>query len=100
MFESAHHVKYFSKAMQLYNDYVWPTRGPENEDPWFGGITWKADAAKSKNACSNGPAAIIAARIYSLCDLSADQGSKSRQSYRDEAVKIYAWLRNLLPLPA
>ena len=100
MFESSHEEKYFTKAKQLYNDYIWPTWGPENEAPWFGGITWKVDVAKSKNACSNGPAAIIAARIYQLYDLAGDKGPKSRQSYRDEAVKIYAWLRKNLFDPA
>jgi predicted alpha-1,6-mannanase (GH76 family) len=100
MFESSHEEKYFTKAKQLYNDYIWPTWGPENEAPWFGGITWKVDVSKSKNACSNGPAAIIAARIFSLYNLATDHDSKSRQTYQEEAVKIYNWLRKTLFDPA
>ena len=66
MFESTGEKKYIEKARQVYDDWIWPTWGPEDEAPWFGGITWKTDVAKSKNACSNGPAALIAARLYSF----------------------------------
>jgi len=31
-----------------------------------GGISWRKDMPYSKNACSNGPAAILAARMYTL----------------------------------
>lgn len=68
MFESTGEKKYIEKARQVYDDWIWPTWGPEDEAPWFGGITWKTDVAKSKNACSNGPAALIAARLYSFYD--------------------------------
>ena len=96
MFESTKNEIYFCKAQQMYNDWIFPTWGPENEAPWFGGITWKTGIGKSKNACSNGPAAIIAARIYTMYDQVADPGIKSRQAYLDEAVKIYSWLRDHL----
>lgn len=51
-----------------------------------GGITWKR-GEPSKNACSNGPACILAARLY--------------QEFGDEkdkewATRIYSWLRNTL----
>lgn len=68
MFESTGEKKYIAKARQIYDDWIWPTWGPEDEAPWYGGITWKTDVAKSKNACSNGPAALIAARLYSFYD--------------------------------
>ena len=68
MFESTGQEAYFAKAKQMYNDWIWPTWGSEDEAPWYGGITWKTDIKKSKNACSNGPAAIIAARIYTMYD--------------------------------
>ena len=96
MFESTKKEAYFDKAKQMYNDWIWPTWGPEDEAPWHGGITWKTDIKKSKNACSNGPSAIIAARIYSMYDQVADPGKKPRQAYLDEAVKIYTWLRTNL----
>lgn len=52
-----------------------------------GGITWKKGMEYSKNACSNGPACILAARLY--------------QEFRDEsnkewALKIYNWQKTTL----
>ena len=96
MFESTKQEMYFTKAKQMYNDYIWPTWGPEDEAPWHGGITWKTDAKKSKNACSNGPAAIIAARIYTLYDNVSIPDKKPKQAYLDEAIRIYNWLRDNL----
>lgn len=99
MFESTKEELYFNKAKQMYNDWIWPTWGPEEEAPWYGGITWKTDVSKSKNACSNGPAAIIAARIYSMYEKVKDNGSKPKQAYLDEAIKIYSWLKENLYEP-
>ncbi|MGV8964326.1 MAG: glycoside hydrolase family 76 protein [Candidatus Saccharimonadaceae bacterium] len=99
MFESTENEVYFSKAKQMYNDWIWPSWGPEDEAPWYGGITWKTDVGKSKNACSNGPAAIIAARIYSMYDQMKDPGAKSKQAYLEEAIKIYSWLKENLYEP-
>ena len=96
MFESTDREAYFTKAKQMYNDWIWPTWGPEDEAPWYGGITWKTDVDKSKNACSNGPAALLAARIYTMYDQASDPGKKPKQAYLDEAVKIYSWLRKNL----
>jgi predicted alpha-1,6-mannanase (GH76 family) len=96
MFETTSDEKYYLKAKQLYNDWIWPTWGPENEEPWKGGITWKTDVRKSKNACSNGPAAIIAARLYEMYDKIEDPGKKTRRAYLRESIKIYSWLRNNL----
>lgn len=39
MFESTKNTKYLKKARQTYDDWVWSTWGPEDEAPWFGGIT-------------------------------------------------------------
>lgn len=99
MYETTQREEYFLKAKQMYNDWIWPTWGPENEEPWKGGITWKTDVSKSKNACSNGPAAIIAARIYAMYDEIINPGEKPKQAYLDEAVKIYTWLRDNLYNP-
>lgn len=96
MYESTEKDEYFAKAQQMYNDWIWPTWGPENEAPWYGGITWKTDVGKTKNACSNGPGALVATRIYSMYDQIENPGSKPKQEYLDEAVKIYAWLRKNL----
>ena len=96
MSESTGNKTYFAKARQMYDDWIWPTWGPENESPWCGGITWKTDVEKSKNACSNGPAALIAARIYRFYDKAKCKGGKSRIAYLDEAIKIYTWLKRNL----
>ena len=40
MFGCTHDTKYIAKARQMYDDWVWPTWGPEDEAPWYGGITW------------------------------------------------------------
>lgn len=96
MYETTQREEYFLKAKQMYNDWIWSTWGPEKEEPWKGGITWKTDVSKSKNACSNGPAAIIAARIYTMYDEIVNPGEKPKESYLREAKKIYAWLRDNL----
>lgn len=96
MYETTENDEYFLKAKQMYNDWIWPTWGPEKEEPWKGGITWKTDVRKSKNACSNGPAAIIAARIYAMYDEIDDPGKKPRRAYLRESIKIYTWLRDNL----
>lgn len=96
MYETTQREEYFLKAKQIYNDWIWSTWGPEDEEPWKGGITWKTDVNKSKNACSNGPAAIIAARIYTMYDEIIDPGKKPKEAYLQEAIKIYSWLRDYL----
>ena len=96
MFESTKDTKYLKKAKQMYDDWIWSTWGPEDEAPWFGGITWKTDVAKSKNACSNGPAALIAARLYNFYDAIGKTRGKSKQAYLNEAIKIYTWEKNNL----
>lgn len=96
MFESTQDKAYFLKAKQMYDAWIWPTWGPEEESPWYGGITWKTDVAKSKNACSNGPAAIIAARIYNCYNKAGVNSGKEKEEYLTQAKKIYAWLRKNL----
>ena len=52
-------VKYKDAALQIW-EYIkvgW-------NDNAGGGITWKKGMEYSKNACSNGPASILAARLY------------------------------------
>lgn len=96
MWESTGEKMYIEKARQMYDQWIWTTWGPEDEAPWYGGITWKTDVAKSKNACSNGPAALIAARLYNFYDKAGLEGGKTREEYLNEAKKIYHWLREVL----
>lgn len=49
-----------------------------------GGIMWEKNSPNSKNACSNGPAIILACRLYKLNGNAADL---------DWAKKIYNWQR-------
>lgn len=91
MYESTRDTKYLKKAMQMYDDWIWSTWGPEDEAPWYGGITWKTDVEKSKNACSNGPAALIAARLHNFCDAADATAKKQKQAYLEQAIKIYSW---------
>jgi len=56
-----------------------------------GGIMWRIDTPNEKNACSNGPAAILAARLYDI-----DKNPEDLEW----AKKIYGWLRNTLVDPA
>lgn len=96
MFECTGNKMYIQKARQMYDDWIWPTWGPEDEAPWYGGITWKTDASKSKNACSNGPAALIAARLFRLFDQAKFKDGKLKNAYLNEAIKIYVWEKNYL----
>lgn len=96
MYESSNDASYFKKAVQMYDQWIWTTWGPDDEAPWYGGITWKTDTDKSKNACSNGPAALIAARIYNFYEKSGLNGEKARKEYLNEAKRIYQWMRTNL----
>ena len=96
MWESTDNTMYINKARQMYDDWIWTTWGPEDEAPWYGGITWKTDVGKSKNACSNGPAALIAARLHRFYDKAKFKGGKCKDAYLNEAIKIYTWEKNVL----
>jgi len=56
-----------------------------------GGIMWASGSPNSKNACSNAPAAIIAARLYQL-----DKNPEDLVW----AKKIYDWMKTYLVEPA
>lgn len=56
-----------------------------------GGISWKKDQLYSKNACSNGPACILAARLYQQFGDVKD---------KDWAMKIYNWEKEVLFNPS
>ena len=96
MFECTGKTMYINKARQMYDDWIWPTWGPEDEAPWYGGITWKTDVAKSKNACSNGPAALIAARLYRFFNQAKFKEGKAKFFNVTAAAEIYTWEKNTL----
>ncbi|MGI6243291.1 MAG: glycoside hydrolase family 76 protein [Prevotella sp.] len=82
LYENTKEDKYLDTAVSLWNkiNSNWNTQGG-------GGIAWKQTMQESKNACSNGPAGIIAARLYQL------KGDKADLEW---AQKIYNWQSNNL----
>lgn len=88
MYEATGVQEYFDFARDTYDKWI-ITRWTDDENG--GGIRWSLDAGNSKNACSNGPAAICAMRLY---------GFTSEQKYLDDAVKIYGWLSENLYNPS
>ena len=75
-------VKYKDAALQIW-EYIkvgW-------NDNAGGGITWKKGMEYSKNACSNGPASILAARLYQ------EFGDEANKEW---ALRIYNWEKSTL----
>lgn len=62
LYETTQDEKYLNTAKELWG-YI---EGGWNEEYGGGGIAWKSDQRWSKNACSNGPAALLAMRLYSV----------------------------------
>lgn len=61
LYDTTRENKYLNTAKDLWEDIKtgWNLQGD-------GGIAWRKDQLWSKNACSNGPAGIIAARLYRI----------------------------------
>ena len=74
--------KYKDAAISVWNDIK--TGWNDNAG---GGIAWKKDQPYSKNACSNGPASILAARLYQQFGNEED---------KEWALKIYNWEKEYL----
>ena len=66
---------------------LWEFIKPAWNDRGGGGMTWKKGMEWSKNACSNGPAAITAARLYNVL---------GREEDIRWAKDIYAWEKKAL----
>ncbi|MDR2087357.1 MAG: hypothetical protein LBP72_09315 [Dysgonamonadaceae bacterium] len=78
-------VNWKNEAIQLWN---WIKLG-WNTDYHGGGIQWVDTQPQSKNACSNAPAIIVAARLFQLT---------GEQTYLDWALQIYNWMKSGLIL--
>jgi predicted alpha-1,6-mannanase (GH76 family) len=82
-YKATNETKYKDAALELWgyiqegwNDYA------------GGGIAWERSSnIWSKNACSNGPASILAARLY------RETGD---EAYKEWALRIYEWEKNTL----
>ena len=83
LYETTQDEKHLNTAKELWG-YI---EGGWNEEYGGGGIAWKSDQRWSKNACSNGPAALLAMRLYSVTQ---------DEVYKNWGIKIYAWLRENL----
>jgi predicted alpha-1,6-mannanase (GH76 family) len=87
MYETTQNVLYLNTAKQIYDDWIitqW------TETPGGGGILWNTTQS-SKNACSNGPAGVLACR---LAELVTDPTEKEK--YKNDAARIYNWVKNVL----
>jgi predicted alpha-1,6-mannanase (GH76 family) len=88
MYETTQNSEYLTTARQIYDDWIitqW------SETPGGGGILWCTTATPSKNACSNGPAGVIAGRLYHLLSDPVD-----KEKYKADAIRIYTWLKTIL----
>lgn len=74
--------KYLTTVKALWTDIA---TGWNNQAD--GGIAWVKYQLYSKNACSNGPAAILAARLYQVT---------KDETYKQWALNIYEWQKNTL----
>ena len=79
LFEHTGDKKYINTAEDLWT----AIKRNWNEEYSGGGISWKQSQPGSKNSCSNGPAGIIAARLYKL--------NGKKQSDLEWAKKIFEW---------
>lgn len=70
---------------------VWEDIKTGWNDKGGGGIAWNKGELNSKNACSNGPACILAARLYQQFKNEAD---------KEWALKIYDWEKDVLFNPS
>jgi predicted alpha-1,6-mannanase (GH76 family) len=88
MYETTQNTEYLTTARQIYDDWIitqW------SETPGGGGILWCTTTTPSKNACSNGPAGVIAGRLYHLVS-----DPVAKEKYKADVLKIYNWLKSVL----
>lgn len=84
-YEATNDPEYLTVAKELWNEVKkgW-------SDVFGGGIIWRTDTPYGKNACSNGPAAILALRLYQI---------EKNPEDLEWAKKIYEWERETLVDP-
>lgn len=84
-YQATNDTKYKDASLELWG-YI---KEGWNENAG-GGIAWRKSQEWSKNACSNGPAAILAARLY------REFGNEEDLEW---ATRIYGWLKSTLVNP-
>jgi predicted alpha-1,6-mannanase (GH76 family) len=86
--------KYFAKGKEIYDKFIWTLAWDDESRGGTGGVFWMRtndNTHNSKNACSNGPAMVIAAKLAFLSTAAAD-----REKYTTQAVQIYEWMMSHL----
>lgn len=83
LYEITKEQQYLDATLLLWEDILkaW------NTEYAGGGLAWRKDMLYSKNACSNGPASILAVRLYKLT---------KEEAYLDWAKRIYEWQKDVL----
>jgi predicted alpha-1,6-mannanase (GH76 family) len=83
LYKATKDQKYLNTANDLWTKIVsfW------NTEYAGGGVSWKNDQPWAKNACINGPAALIAAQLYQI--------DKDEQKL-EWSIKIFNWLKKVL----
>lgn len=81
--------KYLAKGKDIYDRFIWAQAWDDESRGGDGGVFWMRtnnDTTNSKNACSNGPAMTIAAKLafYSV--------GEERDEYARQAAAIYEWM--------
>ena len=86
MYEATGEKEYLDYAQTTYDEYI-ITRWTVDENG--GGLIWSIESGReiSKNACSNGPGALCALRLYEFTQ---------EEKYLDQAKMIYEWLSSTL----
>lgn len=86
MYEATGEKEYLDYAQTTYDEYI-ITRWTVDENG--GGLIWSIESGReiSKNACSNGPGALCALRLYEFTQ---------EEQYLDQAKMIYEWLSSTL----
>lgn len=81
MYETFGGEQYLTKAKEIYGYMTEPQRVVNDSKGW--GLIWKINGGGGRNACTNTPAIIIAAKLYQI--------TGTRQ-YLDEAIKMYGFM--------
>lgn len=84
-YETTADVEYLSACNALWTDMKTGQHAAQG-----GAIQWNKSAPYSFNACTNGPAIILATRLYRVKGLAADL---------ETAISIYTWMKSALVNP-
>ncbi len=83
LYQETGEERYLATAKELWTDI----EGGWNDEYANGGVAWHKHMPYSKNACSNGPASLLALRLYN---------ETGDEQYREWAIRIYDWQKSTL----